>query len=429
MQPSLLETKRTDWQPPKELPRLWDAKNLAVDVETKDPELLKTGPSWIRNQGQVVGIGFSDGDKKWYFPMRHDGGGNLDPEVIHEWAGDVLRSPSTKIFFNAQYDLGWCEAEGWEVNGPIEDPSICVALLDELRYEYNLDSCCRDYIGMGKNDAGMEDWCRDNGLSLKDGVGPHIHKMPANIAGFYGQEDPYITFKLWEETSKQILEEDLEAIYSLECRIPRILLKMQQRGVRIDEDRVSQLKDELFGAILSCQEEMKSKFNAKIKSKSNNQIAEMCRKLNIPFMKTEKGNPSFPAPFIDNHSHPFIQLISKMRKAETMYSLLRGIVFEYAYNGRIHALFHALKSDDGGTVSGRFSSSHPNLQQIPKRDPIWGPKFRRLFIAEDGCDFGRFDESQQEYRLFVHFAACINATGSWKAVQAYRDNPNTDYHQ
>ena len=83
---------------------------------------------------------------------------------------------------------------------------------------------------------------------------------------------------------------------------------------------------------------------------------------------------------------------------------MRGYVLGMHVNGRLHALFHPLKGDDNGTVSGRFSSSLPNLQNIPARDPVWGPKLRALFLPEDGEVWVRHDWSQIEYRFLAHYA-------------------------
>ena len=69
---------------------------------------------------------------------------------------------------------------------------------------------------------------------------------------------------------------------------------------------------------------------------------------------------------------------------------------------RIHSEINQFRSDDGGTETGRFSYTNPNLQQIPARDPETGPLIRSLFIPEKGCTWGCFDYSQQEPRLVAH---------------------------
>ena len=102
----------------------------------------------------------------------------------------------------------------------------------------------------------------------------------------------------------------------------------------------------------------------------------------------------------------------------------------YQVNGRIHGEINQLRSDGGGTVSGRLSMGNPNLQQIPARNKDFGPKIRSLFIPEEGHQWGSFDYSQQEPRMTVHYAASIGEgyEGSQELVDAYK-NASADFHQ
>ncbi len=103
---------------------------------------------------------------------------------------------------------------------------------------------------------------------------------------------------------------------------------------------------------------------------------------------------------------------------------------KYEHAGRIHAEIQQLRSDTGGTVSGRLSMSNPNLQQLPARNKDYGPLIRGLFLPEEGCQWGSFDYSQQEPRLVVHYAASIGEgyEGSRELVDAYT-NASADFHQ
>ncbi len=103
---------------------------------------------------------------------------------------------------------------------------------------------------------------------------------------------------------------------------------------------------------------------------------------------------------------------------------------KYQINGRIHGEINQLRSDNGGTVSGRLSMSNPNLQQVPARNKDFGPKIRSLFIPEEGHQWGSFDYSQQEPRMTVHYAASIGEgyEGSQELVDAYK-NASADFHQ
>ena len=101
---------------------------------------------------------------------------------------------------------------------------------------------------------------------------------------------------------------------------------------------------------------------------------------------------------------------------------------KHQHNGRIHAEINQIRSDQGGTVTGRFSYNNPNLQQIPARNKELGPKIRSLFIPEEGTTWGCFDYSQQEPRLVVHFAILDKFPTVYDVQDAYKEN-DVDFHQ
>ena len=99
------------------------------------------------------------------------------------------------------------------------------------------------------------------------------------------------------------------------------------------------------------------------------------------------------------------------------------------HDGRIHPHVNQLRSDEGGTVTGRLSMANPNLQQVPARHEIIGPLVRSLFLPEEGELWASNDFSSQEPRLLVHYAALLDLPGAEKMAQSYRDDPRTDFHQ
>ena len=102
---------------------------------------------------------------------------------------------------------------------------------------------------------------------------------------------------------------------------------------------------------------------------------------------------------------------------------------KHEHNGRIHAEINQIRSDQGGTVTGRFSyAANPNLQQIPARNKDLGPRIRSLFIPEQGCTWGCFDYSQQEPRLVTHYASLDGLYKVNEVLDAYNDG-EADFHQ
>ena len=123
-----------------------------------------------------------------------------------------------------------------------------------------------------------------------------------------------------------------------------------------------------------------------------------------------------------------LNIIARAREINKAHTTFIDTIIKHEHKGRIHAEINQLRSDSGGTVTGRFSYSNPNLQQIPARNKELGPLIRSLFIPEEGCKWGVFDYSQQEPRLVVHYAALQNLYGVDDVLDAYQDG-DVDFHQ
>ena len=154
--------------------------------------------------------------------------------------------------------------------------------------------------------------------------------------------------------------------------------------------------------------------------------------LNLQYPKTEAGAPSFTKQFLNAHPHEVAHAIVRLREFDKADGTFIETILQHEHNGRIHCEFHQLRSDDGGTVTGRFSSSSPNLQQIPARDPELKSLIRGLFVPEPGQRWGSFDYSSQEPRLLVHYAASMPDSMRGPVVdnfvKGYQDE-DFDFHQ
>ena len=122
-------------------------------------------------------------------------------------------------------------------------------------------------------------------------------------------------------------------------------------------------------------------------------------------------------------------MIAEARKINKVRTTFIDSIIKHEYGGRIHSDINQIRSDDGGTVTGRFSYSNPNLQQIPARDPDTGPLIRSLFIPEEGCKWGTFDYSQQEPRLVAHYALKFELPSVNDIADSYENDPSTDFHK
>ena len=109
---------QTEWIPPTDFPDLRKYDEIAIDLETKDPNLNeRMGSGSVVGVGDVVGISLATHDWCAYYPIAHEGGGNMDRKMVLKWFQDQMRSDSTKIFHNAMYDVCWLRALGIQING------------------------------------------------------------------------------------------------------------------------------------------------------------------------------------------------------------------------------------------------------------------------------------------------------------------------
>ena len=416
----------SDWSIPEIFPKFADNERIAVDLETYDPHLLTSGPGWATNRGHIVGVGVATKDWKGYFPIRHEGGGNLDEAVVLRWVKNTLSSTKREVIFhNALYDVGWLRREGVDVKGKILDTMFAAPIVDENRYSYSLDSLGHLYCGEKKDESLLQDAALAWGINPKS----EMYKLNSKYVGPYGEQDAALTLKLYEKLKLEIQEQNLEQIYDLECSLIPLLIEMRWRGVRVDEEKADQISKDLSLKEQKLLVEIKRKYGEDVNLWANASLQKVFDKNNLPYPRTEKGMASFQRQWLESHEHELPKMIvqaRKLNKARTTF--IEKMISEHAVEGRIHAEAHPLRNDAGGTVSGRFSYSNPNLQQVPARDPEIGNLIRSIFVPEEGCQWGVFDYSQQEPRLTVHYANLMNLIGAKDAVNAYTDK-NADFHQ
>ena len=416
---------QTEWIPPQDFPDLSDHKEIAIDLETKDPELKTMGSGSVTGRGQIVGIAVAVEGWSGYYPIAHEGGGNMDKNMVLKWFQDVLNTPSIKIFHNAMYDVCFIRAAGLTIQGTIVDTMIAGSLVDENRFRYDLGSMGRDYVGKGKNEAVLKETADVWGVDAKS----EMYKLPAMYVGEYAEQDASLTLQLWSKMKQEIEHQDIQSIFELECSLFPCLVDMRFLGVRVDTQAAFELKNKLLKEEKECLQKVKKETSIDTQIWAARSIAQVFEKLRLPFDRTEKTNsPSFTKNFLQNHSHPVVQLIARAREISKAHTTFIDTIIKHEHKGRIHAEINQLRSDQGGTVTGRFSYSNPNLQQIPARNKELGPMIRSLFIPEDGCKWGVFDYSQQEPRLVVHYAALQNLYGVGDVLDSYKDS-NVDFHQ
>ena len=417
---------QTEWVKPTEFPDLRQVDEIAIDLETKDPGLKDRGSGSIIGEGEVVGISVATTHYKGYFPIAHEGGGNMDKQKVLEWLKDILGSPSTKIFHNAMYDVCWLKAMGFKINGDIVCTMVAAAVTDENRFRYDLNSLAWHYLGYGKNEKILREAAEEWGIDPK----AEMYKLPAMLVGAYAERDAQITLELWQEMKKEIINQDLEDIFDLETELFPCLVDMRFKGVRVDVERAHAMKKDFIKEENEILTKIENETNIRPQIWAARSIANVFDMLKIPYDRTEKTSaPSFTKNFLQHHEHPVVNLIAKAREINKAHTTFIDSIIKYEHKGRIHAEINQLRSDNGGTITGRFSYQNPNLQQIPARNKDLGPKIRSLFIPEEGCRWGCFDYSQQEPRLVVHYASLYKLPSVYEVVESYTDDSNSDFHQ
>ena len=418
-----------EWICPENFPDLKGYKYIAIDLETKDPGLKTSGSGAIKGNGEIVGIAVAVEGWSAYYPIAHEGGGNLEKEKVLGWVKEVCANDSVKIFHNAMYDVCWLRAYGIQINGHIVDTMVMASLIDENRLWYSLNSVSFDYLGETKDEKSLNEAAASWGIDAK----AEMYKLPAMYVGTYAEKDASLTLELFKVLSREIGKQKLQEVFDLETQLFPCLLDMKFKGVRVDIERANKLKQQLLSQEQGILVEIKKQTGIETQIWAARSIATVFDKLNLPYERTEKSHaPSFTKNFLSEHKHPIVNMIAKAREINKAHTTFIDTILKFEHKGRIHADINPIKSDQGGTVTGRFSYANPNLQQIPARNKELGPLIRSLFIPEEGHKWGCFDYSQQEPRLVVHYASttepiCFDESVT-KIVDKFKNN-TVDFHQ
>ena len=421
-----LFTAQTEWIEPEEYPDLRPYDEIAIDLETRDPDLKTMGSGSVIGNGEVVGIAVAVPGRKYYFPIAHGSGPNMDRKKTLEWFKDILASDAIKIFHNAMYDVCWIRALGFKINGLIVDTMIAASLIDENRFRYDLNSLSWDYLGHGKNEVALNEEAKSRGLDPKS----EMWKLPAMYVGSYAEKDAELTLELWQIFKKEIIHQDIESIFNLETDLFPCLVDMRFLGVRVDSDRATLLKQELETEEKKLLLAISKETTIEPQIWAARSIAKVFDKLSLPYERTVKTNsPSFTKNFLQEHEHPVVKMIARAREINKAHTTFIDTILRYEHKGRIHADINQIRSDQGGTVTGRFSYSNPNLQQLPARNKDLGPMIRSLFLPDEGRTWGCFDYSQQEPRLVVHYASLYKFPSVNDVIDNYENDAAADFHQ
>ena len=300
-----------EWVKPTELPNLNGYDEIAIDLETCDPNLNHhMGSGSVIQEGKIVGISVATNDYCRYFPFDHEGGGNMEPTRVLPWFKDLLKNNAVKIFHNAMYDVCWIRSMGMEINGLIVDTMIATSLVDENRMRYDLNSVSKEYLGYGKDELALQTAAKEWGINPK----ADMWRLPALYVGNYAEKDARVTYDLWQKLKQEIINQDVESIFNLETDLFPCLVDMRFKGVRVQVEKANQTKKQLATKEEQLLFEIKKETNVEPQIWAAASIAKMFDKLKLPYDRTEKtGAPSFTKNFLQNHQHPLVKKIAQAR--------------------------------------------------------------------------------------------------------------------
>jgi DNA polymerase I-like protein with 3'-5' exonuclease and polymerase domains len=418
-----------EWICPESFPDLKGYKYIAIDLETRDPDLKIRGSGAIIGNGEIVGIAVAVDGWSGYYPIAHQGGGNLEKDKVMDWIKDVCSTDSVKLFHNAMYDVCWLRAAGVHINGHIVDTMVMASLIDENRLSYTLNSISYEFLGEVKDEKALIEAAQSWGIDPKS----EMYKLPAMYVGNYAEKDAVLTLELFKVLSREIQKQSLQNVFDLETQLFPCLLDMKFKGVRVDIEKAKLLKQQLTNQEQEILLKVKQETGIEPQIWAARSIATVFDKLGLHYERTDKSHaPSFTKNFLQEHKHPIVQMIAKAREINKAHTTFIDTILKFTHKGRIHADINPIRSDQGGTVTGRFSYANPNLQQIPARNKELGPMIRSLFLPEVDHKWGCFDYSQQEPRLVVHYAAttepiCFDESVT-KIVEEFK-NDSVDFHK
>lgn len=424
-----------------------NAKLLCIDIETKDPKLMAQGPGTVRNDGYICGVAFGamidSKEHAAYLDIKHPDTDPVEKERNEKIITELLLSSSEKLGANIIYDIEWLEHEGFNIDRKtLHDVQYAEPLLDEYRRSYSLSALSEVYNVGTKKTNDLENYCNMMAWSAKN-AREHIWKMPATVVEAYAVEDATLPIKIFKKQKVKLEAEGLWELYKIETALMSSLLRMRKNGVRIDKSKLRKAVLAMTDQRFSLEKKLK-KVLGDININSSAQLARVFDRLGISYPRNpptelmkaagKQGNPNLDKTVLSKlaKEHAICKDILDYRHVDTLINMFLHPYLELIVNGRLHGQFHPLRSDDYGTVAGRFSASKPNLQQVSAIDEdnedesLKGKLLRALFIPEEGHKWVKLDYSQIEYRIMAHYA---EGSAANSLRQQYILDERTDMHQ
>lgn len=409
------------WTAPEVLPVL-DSRfqRIGFDSET-------TRKGWRDRENKTLGVSISLEDgRDYYLPYGHMGGGNLDRAKVFRWLNTELKG-KTLVCAEAKHEIQMMRREGvdFEALGcAIREVQFPPALLSDARRSFQLGDLAKDFLDRDKLDIDPA----------------KIWEMPASEVGPYAENDSRLNLDLDTVYQPLIAEQGLQKVLQLEYDLIYCVCEMERNGVPFDVEKLARWRRESDVRKQFEILELYKETNLKINANSSKDLGTLFDKLGLPYNRTEptksfpNGLPNMPDEFLETVAHPSIQRVRTIKGIDSLQSKYLNKYWNALVDGYLFYNLHQLKANEYGTISGRFSSSNVNIQQVfdPERQEEklgfmeW--LIRELFLPVPRGTPGKFwwvklDASQIEFRLFVHYSR------SSRLIKRFCEDRDVDFHQ
>jgi DNA polymerase I len=366
---------------------------LALDTETTSTDPLRA---------DLVGISLavSEGEG-YYIPLRHEGGSNAEfAEVAGRLGGLLADARIPKAGHNIKYDLAVLRRAGLPISAPAFDTMIAEWLCNPGSRSLGLKEL--GFVRLGVEMTPIE------ALIGKGAKQITMDRVGAAQAAAYAAADADVTLRLIAPLRAELESRGQTRLFAeLEMPLIPILAEMEREGVRLDTAWLEQLGRDMQTELQAIELEVHKEVGRSFNLQSTQQLSDVLfgqLQLEPPdrSRKTAAGKFSTAADVLEGMrgAHPVVERILRHRELSKLLSTYVQALAEEINpeTGRVHTSYNQT-----GTVTGRISSSDPNLQNIPTRTDE-GRRIRRAFVAAPGMRLLSVDYSQIELRLAAHMA-------------------------
>ncbi|MCK6486304.1 MAG: DNA polymerase I [Phycisphaerae bacterium] len=346
--------------------QLHGMRGFAFDTETTsltpaDAELCGISISWEAGKATYVAV--------------RGVGRTVDEAIVRDVLGPIFADERiAKCGQNLKYDIGVLMTAGIEVRGVRFDTMIASFVLDSSRRSHGIDALALDLLGIRK-------------IATSELIGRgkdqlRFDQLDTRRVCAYACEDADVAWRLKELFEPQIASRGMEKLfYELEMPLVEVLATMEHHGVALDTDLLARISNEMAQRLEQLTEQIHAAAGCAFNIDSTKQLAEVLfDRLNLPVQKRTKTGRSTDAAVLGDlaslTTHPVPKLVLEYRELTKLKGTYVDTLPEMVSprTGRVHCSFHQT-----GAVTGRLSSSDPNLQNIPIRTEA-GAQIRRAFV-------------------------------------------------